>query len=106
MIEYIELRLLGPLETYSMYLCWPVPARSYRYVCVCVCTRARVCVYVSFSLGVQVGVGDAKKQTPLAPILLNFLMLIFFFRFSHFFPTPTFPVSFLYPACFLIQPYH
>lgn len=79
MIEYIELKLLGPLETCSQYLCWPVPARSCRYKCVvCVCL---------FSLGLQVGVGDAEKQIPLVPIWLDFLILRVFFP-SHFFPPP------------------
>lgn len=92
MIEYIELKLLGSLETISRYLCWPVPAKSCRYECVCVC----VCL---FSLGLQVGVGDTEKQIPLVPIWLNFLILLFFF-FLLVFSLPHLPSFLPLPSLF------
>lgn len=93
MIEDNELRFPGPLGTCGSTCagqCLPGPV----YISVCL-----------FSLGLQFEVGDTEKQIPSVPIWLNFLLLFFFFL-SHFFPSPTFPVSFLSPACFRIEPYH
>ena len=45
-------------------------------------------VCVSFLTWLQVEVGDTEKQILLVPISLNFLILLFFFPFSHFFPPP------------------